>query len=156
GALLVGNFGDGRISAFNPDTGKFLGQLAVSAGHPVVIDGLWGLTFGNGVSAGDKNVLYFTAGPDDESHGVFGKITANPDGPNPAQASEANGVLTVTGSPGDDNIRVTLDRTGEHVIVRAGGSSIGTFDLATLSSIRVNGLAGNDTIVVDARITVNA
>src|SRR5262249_13865017 len=55
--LLVGNFGNGRISAFNPDTGKFLGQLSDKNHRPIKIDGLWGLTFGNGVTAGDKNVL---------------------------------------------------------------------------------------------------
>jgi uncharacterized protein (TIGR03118 family) len=79
GALLVGNFGDGRINAYNPDTGDFIATLRSSPGHPLVIDGLWGLTFGNGTS-GDRNTLYFAAGPDDEMHGLFGKITVNPDG----------------------------------------------------------------------------
>lgn len=74
--LLVGNFGDGRIHAFNPDTGALVGTLSSGANHPIVIDGLWGLTFGNGVTAGNSNTLYFTAGPDDEGHGLFGKIAA--------------------------------------------------------------------------------
>lgn len=71
-ALLVGNFGDGRIHAYDATTGAFLGRLKTQP-HPK-LNGLWALTFGNGISAGDKNTLYFTAGPDDETHGLFGKI----------------------------------------------------------------------------------
>jgi uncharacterized protein (TIGR03118 family) len=156
GALLVGNFGDGHINAFDPNSGRFLGQLSSSPGHPVVIDGLWGLTFGNGVSAGDSNTLYFTAGPDHEAHGLFGKITANPAGTNPVTAVLTNGDLKVTGSRNDDNIQIQLDRTGQTVTVRAGGQSIGQFPLADLASIHVNGFAGNDFISIDQRITVNA
>jgi uncharacterized protein (TIGR03118 family) len=74
-ALLVGNFGgNGYIQAFDPTTGRFLGRLEDASGHPIVIDGLWGLAFGNGVSAGDRNALYFAAGPDDETHGLFGSL----------------------------------------------------------------------------------
>ncbi|HLH56142.1 MAG TPA: TIGR03118 family protein [Verrucomicrobiae bacterium] len=74
GALLVGNFGDGAINAFNPTNGTFLGTLADAAGNPISIDGLWSIKFGNGKSGGDPNVLYFTAGPSHESHGLFGSI----------------------------------------------------------------------------------
>jgi uncharacterized protein (TIGR03118 family) len=73
-ALLVGNFGNGHIQAFDPTTGKFLGQLKDESGRPIVIDGLWGIIFGNGLTAGDKNALYFAAGPDDETHGLFGSL----------------------------------------------------------------------------------
>jgi len=72
GALLVGNFGNGRIHAYDPSTGRLLGTLSANR-HPIVIDGLWGLRFGNGV-AGNTNSLLFTAGPKDESHGLFGVI----------------------------------------------------------------------------------
>lgn len=71
-ALLVGNFGDGRISAFDPNSGAFLGQLLAPQGNPIAIEGLWALTFGNGGNGGDRNKLYFTAGPDGETHGLFG------------------------------------------------------------------------------------
>jgi uncharacterized protein (TIGR03118 family) len=74
GALLVGNFGNGHIQAFDPTDGKFLGQLEDESGKPIVIDGLWAIIFGNGVSAGDRNALYFAAGPDDETHGLFGSL----------------------------------------------------------------------------------
>jgi len=72
--LLVGNFGDGRISAFDPATGAFLGQLQDPAGHPVTINGLWGLAFGNGGLAGDTTTLFFAAGLNDEADGLFGSI----------------------------------------------------------------------------------
>jgi uncharacterized protein (TIGR03118 family) len=76
-ALLVGNFGDGRINAFAPDTGTFLGALENQRGEPIAIQGLWGLTFGNGAAAGPSNVLFFTAGIAGEDHGLFGAIHAN-------------------------------------------------------------------------------
>ncbi len=72
--LLVGNFGDGRVNAYDPNTGKFLGALRNEQGQPLTIPGLWGLGFGNGVSAGDKNTLFFTAGPGGESHGLIGQL----------------------------------------------------------------------------------
>ncbi|HEY2188977.1 MAG TPA: TIGR03118 family protein [Caldimonas sp.] len=79
GALLVGNFGDGRISAFNASTHTFLGQLAASDGTPLSIDGLWALAPGNDGSAGSSARLYFSAGPDGESHGLFGVLTPVPE-----------------------------------------------------------------------------
>jgi uncharacterized protein (TIGR03118 family) len=75
GALLVGNFGNGRINAYNPTTGEFLGRLRHEDGSPVQIDGLWTLRFGNGVT-GTPTTLLFTAGIDDEAHGLFGAIEA--------------------------------------------------------------------------------
>lgn len=77
-ALLVGNFGDGRIIAYNLTTGAEIGRLNDSNGDPIVIPGLWGLLFGNGGSAGSTGELFFTAGPSDETHGLFGKITPIP------------------------------------------------------------------------------
>lgn len=75
-ALLVGNFGDGRINAFDPVTGGFLGQLPDSSGNPIEIEGLWALAFGNGGDAGKTNELFFTAGINDERNGLFGKLEA--------------------------------------------------------------------------------
>ncbi|MGN6795455.1 MAG: TIGR03118 family protein [Streptosporangiaceae bacterium] len=76
GELLVGNFGNGHINVYNPVTGKHLGQLRRPNGMPIVIDGLWGLRFGNG-NAAKTNQLIFSAGPDDESHGLLGKIVVS-------------------------------------------------------------------------------
>ncbi len=74
GALLIGNFGDGRILAYDPHSGKFLGALRNEAGARIAIDGLWALEFGNG-TIGTPQTLLFTAGPDDESNGLFGALT---------------------------------------------------------------------------------
>jgi uncharacterized protein (TIGR03118 family) len=79
GDLLVGNFGDGTINAFDPTTGAFLGTLDDPNGNPIVIEGLWGLLFGNGGNGGATDQLFFSAGipgPDHiEDHGLFGDIT---------------------------------------------------------------------------------
>jgi uncharacterized protein (TIGR03118 family) len=99
GDLLVGNFGDGRINAFAPNQGEgdhhghhhghgkgngeggqhgqfeFAGQLRDSSGTPITIDGLWSLQFGHGsANNGQTGTLFFTAGPNGESHGLFGTI----------------------------------------------------------------------------------
>jgi uncharacterized protein (TIGR03118 family) len=73
GALLVGNFGNGHINAYNPATGRHVGQLRRANGKPIVIDGLWALRFGNG-NAAKTGELLFSAGPADETHGLLGKI----------------------------------------------------------------------------------
>ena len=78
GDLLVGNFGDGRITAFEREpNGSFQprGQLRTADGSALTIDGLWALQFGNGTANnGPTDTLFFTAGPDDENHGLFGTI----------------------------------------------------------------------------------
>jgi uncharacterized protein (TIGR03118 family) len=88
-ALLVGNFGDGLINAFDRTTGALLGQLQDSAGQPIRNSGLWGLQFGNGGSGGDTDTLYFTAGISELSHGLFGSLLSIP--------------------PGEPELRTTLD-----------------------------------------------
>ena len=79
GKLLVGNFGDGRISAFDSITGAPSGQLLDPNGTPISIDGLWAITPGNGGNAGSSSRLYFTAGSNGETHGLFGSLTAVPE-----------------------------------------------------------------------------
>jgi uncharacterized protein (TIGR03118 family) len=78
GDVLVSDLGDGTISAFNAKTGRFVDQLRDPSGKVIAIDRIWGLTFGNGVSLGDANSLYFTAGPNNEYDGIFGKLTVAP------------------------------------------------------------------------------
>jgi uncharacterized protein (TIGR03118 family) len=79
GDLLVGNFGDGRINAFDPSSGAFRGPLEDEKGHPIAIPGLWGLAFGNGSTAGPATTLFFTAGIDHEAHGLFGSLARTSD-----------------------------------------------------------------------------
>jgi uncharacterized protein (TIGR03118 family) len=77
GDLLVGNFGNGRISAYQQlSSGKWVykGQIRTANGKSIAIDGLWGIAFGNGASAGPANNLYFAAGPTGQTHGLFGFI----------------------------------------------------------------------------------
>jgi len=76
--LLVGNFGDGTINAYDPATGAVIGTLQDATGKNIVIPGLWALLFGNGAAGGDKDTLYFTAGPGNQKHGLLGSITGNP------------------------------------------------------------------------------
>jgi uncharacterized protein (TIGR03118 family) len=75
GKLLVGNFGDGRINIYDQDSSTYLGQVLDSSNQPLVIDGLWGLTQGNNDNGGSTQSIYFTAGPDGESHGLFGVLS---------------------------------------------------------------------------------
>jgi uncharacterized protein (TIGR03118 family) len=72
--LLVGNFGDGTINAYDLASGKHEGQLKGKDHQPIRIDGLWGLAFGNGLNSQPINTLFFTAGPEDEEHGLYGRL----------------------------------------------------------------------------------
>ncbi|HJT33147.1 MAG TPA: TIGR03118 family protein [Pirellulales bacterium] len=95
GDLLVGNFGNGKINAFDPNTGAFLGTVADASGAPIVIDGLWALAFGNGAAAGSTNTLFFTAGIGGEQHGLFGSLVSAQNTPlagDGAQLSTTEGV----------------------------------------------------------------
>src|SRR6202042_3673859 len=74
GDLLVGNFGDGVINAFNPTTFAFIGSLNGAAGNPVANPGLWEIFFGQGNTVGDPNTLYFAAGINSGKGGLFGSI----------------------------------------------------------------------------------
>jgi uncharacterized protein (TIGR03118 family) len=78
GKLLVGNFGDGIINVYDPQNGHCEGRLERPDGKPLKIDGLWGLSFGNGTLNQPVETLFFTAGPDDETHGLYGRLDAMP------------------------------------------------------------------------------
>ncbi|HMC61207.1 MAG TPA: TIGR03118 family protein, partial [Candidatus Solibacter sp.] len=90
--LLVGNFGDGTINAYDPATGAVIGTLQDATGKNIVIQGLWSLLLGNGGSGGDKDAIYFTAGPGNEKHGLLGSITANPNVLSTGVTNAAQGV----------------------------------------------------------------
>jgi len=76
GDLIVGDFGDGQIHAFDPASGMLAGTLMRSDGSIIAIDGLWGLAFGNGLNAQPTTTLFFAAGPVNETHGAYGRIDA--------------------------------------------------------------------------------
>jgi uncharacterized protein (TIGR03118 family) len=106
GALLVGNFGDGRINAFDVRTGKFLGQLSDAGGHPITNVGIWGMTFGNGAGGTHPNTLYFVAGINHENDGLLGAIS--PAGPGkrggrPSRAEQVSDEVFARGSRSQDS-----------------------------------------------------
>jgi uncharacterized protein (TIGR03118 family) len=74
GRLLVGNFGDGKINAYDIASGRWVGQLQSAQGQSIVIDGLWGISFGNGFASQPVDTLFFAAGPNDEANGLYGRI----------------------------------------------------------------------------------
>jgi len=76
GDLLVGNFGDGTIHVYDPTTGKLVDTLTGPGDTPLAtIDGLWALIAGNAGNGGSADSIYFTAGPDGETHGLFGVMS---------------------------------------------------------------------------------
>jgi uncharacterized protein (TIGR03118 family) len=77
-AVLVGNFGGAGLVMGFTSAGKFIGYLQTPKGDKVAVEGLWGLQFGNGVSLGDSDAMYFAAGPEDETQGLFGSIRYAP------------------------------------------------------------------------------
>jgi uncharacterized protein (TIGR03118 family) len=88
--LLVGNFGDGRINAYDLATGKWVGQLEGAHHKPIEIEGLWGIQFGNGLQNQPVDTLFFAAGPDDEKHGLYGRLDAvtHPDMEHPVKPDQ--------------------------------------------------------------------
>ncbi|HWE30261.1 MAG TPA: TIGR03118 family protein [Polyangia bacterium] len=78
GMLLVGNFGDGKINAFDATSGQLAATIVDGTGAPLKIDGLWALEFGPGATGEATNQLFFTAGPGGEAHGLFGRLDLIP------------------------------------------------------------------------------
>jgi len=74
GDLLIGNFGDGIINSFDPASGKQLGSIGLASGKQLVIPGLWALAFGNGTANQPTSALFYTAGPNNQADGVFGRV----------------------------------------------------------------------------------
>ena len=105
-ALLVGNFGDGLINAYDASAGTFLGTLQDPSGNTIHISGLWGLQVGNGGSGGDVNAVYFAAGPSAQKHGLFGSLQAAPvctntsvvNAAGPTAGVSANTLVTIYGA----------------------------------------------------------
>lgn len=98
GNLLVGNFGDGTINAFDLNSGAAQGTLQGTDGNPIVFSGLWALIFGNGGNGGDRNTLYITAGIGGLAHGLLSSLA-----PPAAILSVVNGASGVSGAvaPGE-------------------------------------------------------
>ncbi len=142
--LLVGNFGNGQINAFNPKNGNFVGELTNTNGQPIAITHLWGLAFGNGSAAGPTNTLYFTAGltshlaPSNAPfHGLFGSLQVAPPTPPTTTTTMAPLVLAdpaiVLGGP--TSVKENYGDWYSQTLTATGGSGSGyTFALASGSS----------------------
>ena len=127
GKLLIGNFGDGTINAFDPTAGTFIDQVKDSSGAVITNASLWDMVFGGGGTSGDPNTLYITAGLSNEQHGLFAAITANASTPpatadfslsaSPATASVTAGgsasVMLSIGGLNGFNFAVTFSCSGE-------------------------------------------
>jgi hypothetical protein len=174
--LLVGNFGDGVVNAYDPTSGVFAGSLSNSAGTALANVGLWGMAFGNGSQNQPVNTLYFTAGISGETAGLYGRIDLGATAPDavaptvsltaPA-AGNVSGTVTLTANAAD-NVAVSQ----VNFIVRIGTTSttIGSdtsapysIDLntttlangaATLTAQAVDA-AGNTTTSAGVAITIN-
>ncbi|EEA02435.1 NHL repeat containing protein [Burkholderia sp. H160] len=96
GAILIGNFGDGTINAFNASSGQSMGPLTGPSGSAIVEPGLWAIVFGNDMSNQPSNTLFFTAGPNAEADGVYGRIDLNTT--SSAGTNTGTGTGTGTGS----------------------------------------------------------
>ncbi len=123
-ALLIGNFGDSHVSAFDIHTGEFLGQLS-DDGQPLILNGgfqhgpndkgLWGIGFGNGHNGADPNTLFFAAGINDENDGAFGKVQFvqehhDRDG-SPAVGVALDGLFALLGDAGAAHQNGVLNQT---------------------------------------------
>jgi len=139
--LLVGNFGDGTINAFDPNTGQVVGHLEGSPGTPIAIDNLWGLTFGRGSDRGESKgedasdaegspTLYFTAGIEDEGHGLFGSL--QPLDQESDQKDKRPGIGH--GDGGDGELTVSTAGANPVHLARAGGVE---FRLSTVAPVTV-------------------
>jgi uncharacterized protein (TIGR03118 family) len=134
GDLLVGNFGDGHINAFDPHNGHFAGQLTDAKGQPIAIDGLWALRFGNGGAAGSTGALFFTAGIDGESHGLFGSIVPKHAPVVPNLGSVAVTSTSTMAANGDQNpygVAVVPKGFEGHGVLQAGDTLVSNFNDST-------------------------
>jgi uncharacterized protein (TIGR03118 family) len=113
GALLIGNFGDGKINGFNPTTGAFLGAVSDAAGNAIVSEGLWGIAFGNGGRNQPVGTLYLAAGVNAENGGLYARIDLGATAPDitaptgvaitaPAAAATVSGTTTITANATDN------------------------------------------------------
>lgn len=75
--LLVGNFGDGKINVYDPTSGAMMGTVSNNDGSAIVVPQLWALQFGNNLNSEPGNTLFYTAGPGNELHGLYGRIDMN-------------------------------------------------------------------------------
>jgi uncharacterized protein (TIGR03118 family) len=150
--LLVGNFGDGRINAFDPSSGQLVGSIKNDGGTAFAVPGLWGIAFGNGAGNQPKNTLFYAAGTNDEANGAYGRIDVGATPP----VLNVPPVVALTAPAGNLSGTVTLSATAQSSIniakveFLADGASIG---VATTSPYTVS---WDTTTVADGTVTLTA
>ncbi|NUX53330.1 TIGR03118 family protein [Paraburkholderia youngii] len=103
GAIIIGNFGDGMINAFNASSGQSMGPISGPNNSPIVEHGIWGIAFGNDLSNQPSSTLFFAAGPNAEADGVYGRIDLNT-----ATSSSSSGTGTGTGTSAGGGMSVGM------------------------------------------------
>jgi uncharacterized protein (TIGR03118 family) len=154
--LLIGDFGDGWINAYDPASGEYVGSLSDSTGQPIAIPGLWGIAFGNGALNQPTTTLFFAAGLNDGAGGLYGRIDPGPSAPDviapsailtsPAPGATASGTVILIATA-NDNVAVTRVR------FLAGSTVIGTASTApySVSWDTTTAANGNVTLTVQAQ-----
>jgi uncharacterized protein (TIGR03118 family) len=152
GALLVGNFGDGNINAYDPAAGTFIGTVLDSSGKAIATPGLWGIAFGNDANNQPHNTLFFAAGPNNEANGSYGRIDVGAAAP----VLNAPPVVTLTTPTGSLKGTVTLSATVKDslsvakVEFFAGSTSLGVAAAAPYT------VSWNTTTVPDGSVSLKA
>ncbi len=150
--LLVGNFGDGKINAYDPAAGTPLGTVNDSSGAAIATPGLWGIAFGNDANNQPHNTLFFAAGPNNEANGSYGRIDVGSTPP----VLNAPPVVTLTAPAGSLKGTVTLSATVQDslrvakVEFFAGTTSLGVATAAPFS------VSWNTTSLADGQYSIKA
>jgi uncharacterized protein (TIGR03118 family) len=108
GAILIGNFGDGMINAFNASSGQSMGPVKGPNGSPIVEPGVWGIAFGNDLSNQPSSTLFFAAGPNDEADGVYGRIDLNAASSSGTGTGTSSGTGTGTGTSASGGMSIGM------------------------------------------------
>jgi uncharacterized protein (TIGR03118 family) len=153
--LLIGNFGDGKINAFNPSSGALAGTVSNAGGTAIATPGLWGIAFGNDADNQPHNTLFFAAGPNNESDGLYGRIDPGATPP----VLDAAPVVTLTVPSGTLSGTVTLSATVQDSIAitqvqfLANGQAIGSASSAPFSISWNTTAVANGTVSLTAKAT---
>jgi uncharacterized protein (TIGR03118 family) len=153
-AVLIGNFGDGKINAFATGTGAFIGAVADSSGTAFAQVGLWGITFGNDTGNQPHNTLFFSAGVNDQSNGEFGRIDA---GAAPILNASPAVTLTVPTGPVSGTVNVSATVQSNVAIAKveffAAGVTLGAVSNAPFTTNWDTTTIANGTVALNAKAT---
>jgi hypothetical protein len=153
-AVLIGNFGDGKINAFAAGTGAFIGALTDSHGAAIALQGLWGIAFGNDTGNQPHNTLFFSAGINGQVNGEFGRIDAGG-----APTLNAPPVVTLTEPTGTVSGTVNVSATVQSNVAIAkveffaAGVSLGNVTIAPYTTIWDTTTSANGTVAINAKAT---